>query len=106
MTTPSAGSRPAGTSQKLRTVFTPMPISDGHFTSGVIVFGLISTVLAGALRAGVRRFCAATGAAARTATIRTVTKRRICSSIASDDRVELTHAFGQRRRSGLENVGG
>jgi len=29
--------RPAGTSQKLRTVLIPMPMSDGHFTSGVIV---------------------------------------------------------------------
>ena len=62
MTMPCSGSRPAGTSQKLRTVFTPMPMSDGHLISGVTVFGGTSAALAGAFFAVFFR-CATAGEA-------------------------------------------
>src|SRR5262245_42835925 len=87
---PSEGSRPAGTSQKLRIVFTPMPTREGHLISGVTVFGCTTGAGAGFFAGGGFRFCAASGAARRSAIRNDVTTRRMSQYIVrgpmTDDR--------------------
>src|SRR5438309_9695649 len=78
---PCAGSRPAGTSQKLRTVLMPMPMSDGHFTSGVVVLsgigGAAFAAFAGAFFGALRDWAAAGPAASRAAMSIGVRRARI-----------------------------
>src|SRR6266567_3644775 len=101
MTMPSAGSRPAGTSQKLLTVFTPMPMSDGHFTSGVTVLVAAAAGFDGAFFAGALCRCAAAGpararSAANTAVARVIDERRMTLSIAFEVRGSRVEGRGSR----------
>src|SRR5438445_13328843 len=101
---PCAGSRPAGTSQKLRTVLIPMPMSDGHFTSGVTVLsGTGGAAFADFAAAffGARRDWAAAGTPASMAAMSTGVRRRILTVYSLqfavhslDDVVQLAYAIG------------